>query len=252
MIGCVVIDTETSSLGDDAEVIELGVALYSNRHISGVVSALCKPPAGTRIDPRATAVHGIRAADLATANTFDWVWQTMAAQHFVPIPGDEDGIYAVAHNAAFERRFIGPNLTLNARWICTWKVALALIPDAPAYGLRELFHWLTIDDAGNDLYELGGQVIDFTRVWPAHRAANDAYVNALLLAHLLELAPASDMAAITEGPARLRLVGFGKHQGARWEDLPTDYMLWMLRQDFDEDTVFTVKAVLKERGQKFD
>lgn len=246
------IDFETSTLEEWAEVIEIGTALLSNGHVSGCVSALVAPEL-LRVDPLATAVHGLRTADLRHKPSFTWAWQTLCAPAFAP-PGGPEGpaVYAVAHNASYEQFFIDPELLNGAPWICTYKCALDLLPDAPAYGLRDLFHWLLITDDGEDLYELAGIEIDFNRVWPAHRAGPDAYVNAVLLAVLLGLAPAEHLVEVSARPARLRRVSFGKHRGMIWDDLPTDYLYWILRQaDFDEDSVYTAKAVLTARGMNF-
>ena len=48
----------------------------------------------------------------------------------------------------------------------------------------------------------------------------------------------------------LRKVGFGKHFGSLWADVPLDYLEWCARQDFDPDVKFTVKSELARRASR--
>lgn len=48
-------------------------------------------------------------------------------------------------------------------------------------------------------------------------------------------------------PLLLETVRFGKHRDARWTDLPSDYLRWLLGQDFDADVRHTAQTVLASR-----
>ena len=45
----------------------------------------------------------------------------------------------------------------------------------------------------------------------------------------------------------LKKVGFGKHFGMLWADVPGSYLEWASRQDFDPDIKFTVQHEIARR-----
>lgn len=108
-------------------------------------------------------------------------------------------------------------------------------PDAPSHANQVLRYWL-------------GDVAEPLLAMPPHRAAPDAYVTAHILVHALAYASINDMVSWTSGPALLPAVTFGKHRGARWQDVPWDYLDWIVRKsDLDEDTKFTARHEIKRR-----
>lgn len=85
---------------------------------------------------------------------------------------------------------------------------------------------------------------------PPHRAGPDAYVGAALIARIIEERKTSidEMLRWSSGPALLPRVRFGKHKGARWEDIPSDYLRWLVdKSDMDRDVKATAKHHLKKR-----
>jgi exodeoxyribonuclease X len=43
-------------------------------------------------------------------------------------------------------------------------------------------------------------------------------------------------------------VGFGKHRGMKWTDVPGDYLDWMITKgDFNEDVMHTAQTVRRQR-----
>lgn len=48
-------------------------------------------------------------------------------------------------------------------------------------------------------------------------------------------------------PLLLETVRFGRHRDQRWADLPSDYLRWVLGQDFDSDVRHTAQTVLASR-----
>jgi exodeoxyribonuclease X len=76
----------------------------------------------------------------------------------------------------------------------------------------------------------------------AHRALPDGYVIAFLLRELLELATAEELIAWTDEPALLPRVTFGRYRGSRWEEVPLDYLAWIVdRSELGEDVRFTAQ-----------
>ena len=176
-----------------------------------------------------SAVHHIIDEDLVGA---------AALQDLAPIifqKTNDRPFLLAAHNCKFERQFLTRELTGDLRWICTYKAACRLWPDAPEHKNQTLRYWrkpegLVREKAGN-----------------AHRAFGDAYVTAFLLRDLLQSASIDELVAWSEEPVLLTKVSFGKHQGKSWAEVPSDYLEWMLGQDFDEDRIFTAKFHLQSR-----
>jgi len=52
------------------------------------------------------------------------------------------------------------------------------------------------------------------------------------------------MVEVTKNPVLLARMPFGKHNGLKLEDIPTDYLQWLSGTDFDEDMAYKVKHYL--------
>ncbi|MEP0323259.1 exonuclease domain-containing protein [Bauldia litoralis] len=179
---------------------------------------------GLPIEPEARAVHHITDADIEGAPRLGGVLDRIS-----------DGVdFFAAHSSAFERKFLG-DLFGDKPVICTLKAARRVWPDAPAHGLQVLRYWRGYTEAAS----------------PAHRAGPDAYINAVLLADLINSgASVSDMVAWEQQPSLLPgLIRFGKHKGIAWSEAPADYLDWLAnKSDMDEDTKFTASHWLRESG----
>lgn len=222
-------DCETTGKDDEehSEIIELGrIDLdLSTRDISNEWTALAKPRGP--IPPETMAVHHITDADVADAPPLSALWGEFFA-------GCGENDILAAHNARFERHFHSGN---GRRWICTYKCALVVWPDAPGHGNQTLRYWL-------------GLPIDAERAQPPHRALPDAYVTAHILDRLLDEKPVEELVKISEYPALLRRINFGtKAKGKLYSEAPLDYLEWIaFKSDMNEDTKFTAKYWLKKRG----
>lgn len=141
-----------------------------------------------------------------------------------------------AHNADFERAFFGGG---EIPFICTYKVAVRLWPGSQSHSLQFLRYALALD-------------VDQLLGLPAHRAGPDAYIGAALMARIIEHEEAPDLETMvrwSNGPALLTTVSFGKHRGAKWADLPSDYLQWIIdKSDMDRTVKANAKHWLKERG----
>lgn len=210
-------DIEVGESGEDSRPLKMA--------IGKPVSMFCNP--GRPIPPEARAVHHISDKDVHGA-----------AQPSEGLRRLREGApaYYVAHNAKFEQAFF-PDATTP--WVCTYKAALRFWPDAPAHSVQVLRYWLELI--------LG----DEATAMPPHRAGPDAYVTAHLFARMLSEGSATieDMVRWSSGPALLPKVTFGKHRGARWEDVPTDYLEWVINKtDMDGDIKANARHHLKIRN----
>lgn len=220
------IDFETTGIPTETDkhaVVEIGTCdvTYSPGNATVAargMAALCDP--GRPISHEAMAVHHITDAMVKGAS------------------GSTDNLgrpdYFAAHNADYERQ----SFSTDVPFICTYKVALRLWPEAPHHGLQFLRYHL-------------GLTPNAEACQPPHRAGPDAYLGAVLMAHILLDGRASfdDMVRWSNGPALLPRVNFGKHKGAKWEDVPRDYLDWIVnKSDLDRDVKANAKHHLKARA----
>lgn len=231
-----VIDLETTGFPPDAAVIEIGacdvrcrpfrlpeVAVFGSNLV-----ATDRP-----VPPEASAVHHIVAEDLAGAPP----WEAVRGLYLDVIDFDypfDMNLFA-AHSAKFERAFLTDEVTGGRPWICTWKCALRLWPDAPSHSNQVLRYWLKPAGIKRDL------------AFFAHRALPDAYVTAHLLALMLEEASVEQLIAWTQEPALLARIPFGDFRGQPWSACDSGFLHWVLRRDFDEDVKFSARSELQRR-----
>lgn len=232
-----VIDVESTGIPSETEshaLVEVGhcdLFLDGTRWRVGEPTATLVNP-GRKIPVEAMAVHHIRDADVADAPSPDRVLLTLA----------DGATHMCAHNHDFERKFYGGG---QMQWICTFKSALRVWPDAPSHGNQALRYFLDVD-AHDDF--------DPDRAMPPHRAGPDAYVTAFILRELLDQAPIEDLVRWSSGPALLAKVSFGKHRGKRWSELAeTDrgYLEWIVEKSGmdDRDVRATAKHYLKKAAE---
>jgi len=224
-----VIDYETTGTPDDdsAEIIEVGFydIDLTTRQITNQFQTVIRPRG--EIPPVTMAVHHL---------TIDDVKDGPEAREIMDTVLDGADVF-VAHNAKFEQHFTPDSKT---PWICTYKVARVVWPDAPGHGNQVLRYWLDVD---------GDAEFDRTFASPPHRALPDAYVTAHIFFRLLKAKTVEEMIHISKYPALLKTMNFGKHKGTTFEDAPLDYLDWIVtKSDMDEDTKFTAKYWIKKRA----
>jgi exodeoxyribonuclease X len=139
--------------------------------------------------------------------------------------------HVVAHNARFDLGFL-PFLA-DRPVVCSMRLAMRVLPDAPNYKNQVLRYYLDIDA------ELGGGAI-------AHRARGDVRVTSRILAVCLQRYLAHEIAA----PRRLGALPFGRHRGVSIERVPADYLLWLYRESSSasRDARYTAERELQRRA----
>ena len=228
-----VIDVETTGLDPAVdrivEIAAVSVALRPRPHIEALaLDTLVNP--GVPIGPVARAVHHIGDEMVADAPRFK-------ALH--PRLGElaRSGPFA-AHRAAFDRAFTGS----RRPWICTWRLARHLWPEAPRHANQVLHYYLGLEI--DPRFTQGRDIV-------AHRARGDALVSAALLVRALEHAPAgADPSGwaleLSARPVLLPLATFGRHKGEHWADVPQDYIRYLVSQPLDdEDLAHTLRSALE-------
>lgn len=234
-----IIDTETT--GFDPNVDEIcEVASIDLKKVDGLfravnpLSTFCK--ISKPMPAQASAVHHIVDADLRGAPSLD--------DALVPfVEHDDAELVYVAHNADFDRSFLKPHIRAQ-RWICTYKVALRLLPDLPSHSNQFLrYHFGLIEPFGR-----ARDTLD------PHRALSDVYVTGAVFLQLWMLAPSyAQMIAWSDEPPLKSRITFGtKHKGLRYDDpdVPTSYLRWIINESsLDEGTKFSAQHWLDQRAK---
>lgn len=194
-----------------------------------MVSSFIKPPVA--IPAETSAVHHIVDADVDGAPTWD-EWRPTLAEALAPA-----GVIAVAHNAGYERELLAKNGIQAHRWLCTYKAACRVWPDAPGLGNETLRYYLGLGTGRRHVQQ-------------PHSAPHDAQVTAQILQALLDAGtPIDDMVAWTEQPAMLPTCPIGEWRGKKWSEVDYGFLDWILRKIHDrEDVRFCAKAELERRA----
>lgn len=226
------LDFETSGIPTEDEkhaVCEIGwcdVTKIDGAWTVGDVSSMFVNP-GRSITLEARAVHHIADAELVGAPPITDGFQKLMADM------DPETMCFVAHNASFEQEFFGGGFV---PWICSYKAALRIWPDAASHGNQFLRYYLDLP-------------VEHDLAMPPHRAGPDAYVTAHLMVAILESgADPAELIRWSSGPALLPRINFGKHKGAKWDEVPADYLRWLAdKSDMSRDVKANAKHWLKQR-----
>ena len=181
------------------------------------------------VPPESSAVHHITNDDVAMAPAWDWVKEKIGA--------GSPAVFA-AHFANFEKGWLTKDIIGTDAWICTYKCALRLWPDAPSHSNQALRYWLKHEGLCCATAE------------KVHRSGPDAYVTSFHLRRMLTMVSAPQLIAWSASPALLITCNLPKHRGTPWKDVPSDYLNWIVsKSDLDEDTKFTAQHWLNERAK---
>lgn len=195
------------------------------------ISGMVRPP--IPIPPETSAIHHIIDSDVMGAPTIDQAKADIVAELIIP------GRVAVAHNADYERTVLERTCGLPAvMWICTYKVALRVWPEAPSHSNESLRYWLRLDESRGR-----------TSAQHPHTAKHDATVTAALLNRLLSVGTSvPDMLMWTAEPALLPRCPIGDWRGQKWTDVDSGFLDWILYKIHDRpDLRFCAQHELKRR-----
>ena len=223
-----VVDLETTgSRPADSGVVEIGwqdVLVSETPAIDGPVGAILVDP-GVPISPQTAAIHHIIDEDVAGAPT----WLDAAARVLRPEDPDLRIVAFAAHRAAFEQRWCTDRLTGGQPWICTYKSALRVWPEAPSHSNQSLRYWRKPEG------------LDRATGLPAHRAGPDAYVSAHLLRDMLATTSLDTLLAWSAEPPLFVRVPFGPERGQCFDALD-DAVLDRLAEHASADIAFSARA----------
>lgn len=216
-----VVDSETTGIGDEDKACEVAGFYCEDNRILSHYETLVNP--GIPIPAIASGIHHITDAMVQGAPDI----HDAMAPFF-----DEEFDFVVAHNAEFDKRMMDFG---ECPWVCTWKLANVVYPDAPSYKNQALRYWLGLPDP------------EYAKMSFAHRGLYDSEVTTHLFQNLLSKAvsdePVEKMIDISNRPLLLRKVGFGKHAGMQWSEVPRSYLDFILHKSsgWDANTLHTAK-----------
>lgn len=244
-----VVDVETAGLEPPAGVCQIGwcdvIPPYTDfvtevakpwSLSGGRGEELCHP--GCPIPPEVSAVNHLIDEDVRAAPPWADVCLTVVNPDFREV-GEPAWEVLAAHKAQFERQWLADEMTGGLPWICTYKCAMRLWPDAPAYNNQTLRYWLKPDGLNREIAGRG------------HSAFRDAYVTAHLLRDMLnEGATVEQMIEWSGQPALQVTCQIGKWRGRPWTEVDDGMLDWILGKDFDEDVKFSVRTEIERRRKE--
>lgn len=232
------IDLETTGFKTDDKptqgIMEIGYADLVDGEVSAAQGQLVDSGISTSIEAR--AVHHI-SDDMCAGE--------IRPDDACKILMDGDHEYFCAHNTDHEKQFFGGG---ERKWLCTYKTALRLWPDAPGHKLNELRYFLELDE-NNDF--------DQKQVLAPHRAPSDAYICAHLIRRILQEAELQSididrLVKWSSGPGLLYMCWMKAHKGKPWHEVPASYLDWIVNKSdvTDRDIKATARYYLKKHQQK--
>lgn len=213
-----IMDTETTGLKNPSGVVE-----YAAIRIDPVTlevleehSSLCNP--GMPIEPGAAAIHGLTDMDVMDAPKLEDVFAPKGA------------VVAIAHNWAYDRRYLSQHIDNLVGEVCTLVLARQYIKDSLNHKLGTLAQHLGITTG------------------TAHRAAGDVVTTLGLLRVLVDKSGRS-LESLTKAAATAKIMHtmpFGKFKGQAFTALPAWYVDWFLKQeDIDKDLKLSLEMALR-------
>ena len=204
----VLADTETTGLAVTDRVVEVAwMEIDDGFNILGQGQSLIDP--GIPIPAGASAVHGITNKDVIGAPGLADYMATTNLNH-----GE---MVFVAHNAAFDFKFLHMYLPEGTQQLCTVRLARKLWPDADNHKLATLVYALELDVEKERFHSADGDMaVLLALLGRAHEE----------FGHSLE-----DMLAIAQRIDPITKMPFGAHKGKLLKDLPKSYIKWLLGLD---------------------
>lgn len=233
-----VVDLETTDREPgNAHVVEAAIVVMFGADVLYHQSWLFKPP--VPIPAQTSAVHHIIDADVE--HTPAWEEAAPRLTELFRGAAAKNRLVLAAHNADVEKHFID-KLAPGAEWICTYKCALRSWPDAPSHSNEGLRYFLKFPGIGRSYRQ------------QPHSALHDANVTTLLLRELLTRHDIETLLQWSRDGAVLPRCPIGKYRDLKWEDIPFDYLEWIVYKatDMRADVLNTAKLEIDRRRREWE
>ncbi len=224
----VCLDCETTGLEPTQDhIIEIALVRFNFEQTLETFETLIDPQ--VPIPESSIAIHHITNEMVSNKPTIQEVLPTILT--FIGkgiivghgIPND----IAFISNAA--KRHNIPQILESLRLIDTLRLA-RLYGESPINSLQKLRQHFNIPEEG------------------AHRAMNDVVVNIEVFKHLAkQFKTTEQLLDRLKSPIQLKAMPLGKYKGRPFSEISLDYLRWAVRQNFDQDLIFSLKTELKKR-----
>jgi exodeoxyribonuclease X len=255
------VDFETTGK-EAAEAFAIEAALASPDDGAYGWESFIALPEGMNIPPETSAVHHIIDEDLAGAPDWDTVVDGLWGAVSLGGELEPQDVVMVAHNAEYEQAVLAGTIFDRAVWVCTFKCALVIWPQAPSHSNEGLRYWLRMGGgrkgkqashsalhdckvtAGifNQLYgQFHARLVQAGRVPESFEAVQTPEVQWAII---------EEMARVSREIAVLPTCPIGKERGKKWEDIDGGFLSWCLRQsDMREDVKHAAREELNRRAK---
>ncbi|WP_321777528.1 exonuclease domain-containing protein [Sulfurimonas sp.] len=240
----VILDTETTGVGENDRVIQLGYMVLGTKDIEVHNEFFsCDTPIGFG----AMEVHGITPDMLEGKNSCQ---DSKSYKRLKELNTDDN--YMIIHNAPFDLGMLEKEGFISKmKVIDTLRVAKHILPDEEAHRLQYFRYKMDIyKEEQKEADALGIEV-------KAHDAIGDVLILKLFLSKLKELVsakfadanPVDKMVELTSTPILVKSFRFGKHKGKTLQEVASSdagYLRWMLTgmENLDEDMRYSINHVL--------
>ena len=220
------IDTETTGTDEDDRLCQLAYKTEDGT----VVDELFNPNRHISID--AMSIHHITNDMVKDKPLFQG---SETKKNLERLLKDSDHVL-VCHNAKFDVGMLVKEGVRPKKVICTLKVARYLDENGviSKFNLQYLRYYLDLKieavahDAAGDVLVLEAL---FKRI---HSKMTEKFGDKAV----------GQMLEISSKPSLIKRMPFGKHQGAKMDEIPIDYLQWLSTTDLDEDMKYTVDYYL--------
>ena len=219
-----ILDTETWGLGTPeppaSGVVEIAWLEVDPATLDVVSEFSSRVNPGCKIQPGASAIHGLSDEDVADAPTLGEVFNP-----------DSD-IVVGGHNSPFDLKFVGPYTSRITDTFCTLALARQYVRSSPNHKLQTLADHFGLAKG------------------KAHSALGDVYTTLELLKVLVDLSgrPLPALVQAARKPKLTLVMPYGRHKGVQMHKIPVPYMQWLLAQDgVDQDLRYSMTQQLKVR-----
>lgn len=239
----IIFDTETTGLGLEDRIVQVGSIIYNDEN-EKLYDELCFTE--RIISEQANKVNGITNKDLENEKTFvDSLFYNDLLELNIK------SNYLIAHNISFDLGMLEKEgFRSNFKLIDTKKLAEVLL-DEDSYSLQHLRYSLKLNLQEKEIEKKYNISIR------AHSAIGDVLVTKLLFDKLLTLTkekypdidPYEKMSSITTTPRILESFPFGKYKGEKIADvyvINPGYIDWMLSlNDLNIDLKYSLEQVVR-------
>lgn len=240
----IILDTETTGIGELDRVIQLGFMVLGAKEVEVYNEFFsCDVP----ISFGAMETHGITPEMLKDKPACK---ESDAYKKLLELNTDEN--YLIIHNAKFDIEMLKKEgFVPQMQVIDTLRVAKHLLPDEEAHRLQYFRYKMELYKEEKKEANLLGIEIK------AHDAIGDVLILKLLLSRLKELTtaqfqginPVTKMVELTATPILIKSFNFGKYKGKTLQEVASSdaaYLRWMLgsMENLDEDLKYSINKFL--------